>query len=95
MLQRQEVLQRCNPDNCRTAGGFRICGDKCVLLWGKRAREMEDLGRLENNIVTGGNTALLVAKMVFICLKNLGYNVIHLTRVRSVERNHRTRKYQF
>lgn len=90
-----KVLQRCNRASCRTAGGFRMCDNKCVLLWGRRAREIENLSRLERNIITGGNAALLVEKMVFICLKNLGYAFVQLNQIRSVEGNHRMGENQF
>ena len=70
-------------------------GNKCVLLWGRRASEIEDLGRLGKNIITGGNAALLVEKVVFICLKNLGYTFVHLTQIRAVEGNHRMGENHF
>lgn len=71
------------------------CAITNVLLWGRRAREIENLGRLEKTIITGGNAALLVEKVVFICLKNFGYTLVHLTQMWSVEGNHRMGENQF
>lgn len=68
---------------------------KRVLHWGGRAREIEDLGRLGKNIIAGGNAALLVEKVVFMCLKDLGYAFVPLTQIWSVERNHRMGENQF
>lgn len=56
-------------------------GNKWGLLWGRRAREAEDVGGVEENLITGGNAALLVEKMVSICLENLGYASARLTEI--------------
>lgn len=84
---------------CSTAagltGGVCVRSNKWGLLWGRRAREVEGVGGVEGNVITGGKAALFVEKMVFICLENLGYTLARLTEIWSVDENYRMGENQF
>lgn len=63
----------------------------CVGEW----EQLKTLDKLEENpIITGGNAALSLEEMVFVCLKNLQYPSILLTQIWSLEGAHRMGEYQ-